>query len=68
MKINLFRRNYVEWEEYFMKVLARNHINLIDKTCKTYLKKYHKQDIPIDLSGKHISNLLSQQLRQLSFD
>lgn len=60
MKFNLFRKDYLEWEEYFLKIIARNHVNLIDTN-------FNKQ-VPIDLSNEHISNLLSQQLRSLSFD
>ena len=61
MKFNLFRKDYLEWEEYFLKISSKNRINLIDT------KNFHKQ-VPIDLSNEHISNLLSQQLRSLSFD
>ena len=61
MKFNLFRKDYLEWEEYFLKISSKNRINLIDT------KNLHKQ-VPIDLSNEHISNLLSQQLRSLSFD
>ena len=61
MKFNLFRKDYLEWEEYFLKISSKNRINLIDT------KNLHKQ-VPIDLSNEHISNLLSQQLRSLSLD
>jgi len=61
MKFNLFRKDYLEWEEYFLKISSKNRINIIDT------KNLHKQ-VPIDLSNEHISNLLSQQLRSLSFD
>ena len=61
MKFNLVRKDYLEWEEYFLKISSKNRINLIDT------KNLHKQ-VPIDLSNEHISNLLSQQLRSLSFD
>ena len=63
MKFNLVRKDYLEWEEYFLKISSKNHI----KTDTTYFKNLHKQ-VPIDLSNEHISNLLSQQLRSLSFD